>query len=357
MPSNPVDDFRLPASRPWSAPIEPGGPPPVTDATWRPRATRRDRPLLHLALFLATIVTTMYFGSLHYASFQGDLTSSPGAIIFIQGAWYSLTILAILGTHEMGHYLACRYYRVDASLPYFLPAPFITGTIGAFIRIREPIPTKAVLFDIGAAGPLAGFVVAVPALFIGLSLSRVVPLPENFEGLLLGEPLLFQTAAWLVWGTVQDGFSINLHPMGFAAWFGLLATALNLFPIGQLDGGHISYAALGARSTQVTIGGAVLVVSLTFVSLSWLIWAVMMVTMLVAFGPRHPPTMDHHLPLDKTRRWVAAGTLGIFVLCFTPAPIQVTDFLPAPPSDSENGEGIDVDRDPAPELRAGLERR
>jgi membrane-associated protease RseP (regulator of RpoE activity) len=357
LPPDTSDDPRLPASGQWHPPIEPGGPLPGPEATWRPPPRRRDRPLLHLALFLATIVSTMYFGSLHYASFEGDLTSSPGVIIFMQGAWYSFTILAILGTHEMGHYLACRYYRVDASLPFFLPAPFITGTIGAFIRIRSPIPTKAVLFDIGAAGPIAGFVVAVPALFIGLTLSRVVPLPENFEGLLLGEPILFQAAAWLVWGTIEDGYSINLHPMGFAAWFGLLATSLNLFPIGQLDGGHISYAALGGRSTLVTITGAVIVVSLTMVSLSWLIWAVMMVTMLVVFGPRHPPTIDHHVPLDRTRRWVAAGTLGIFVLCFTPAPIQVTDFLGAQPPDSENGEGIDVDRDTPPELRAGLERR
>ena len=272
----------------------------------------------------------MYWGSLHYAAFQLNFGDGVPQISFIQGAWYSFTILAILGTHEMGHYFACRYYGVDASPPYFLPAPLPTGTVGAFIRIRQPIPTKPMLFDIGAAGPIAGFVVAVPALFLGLSLSRIAPLPDDFVGFTLGEPLLFQAAAWLIWGDAPAGYSINLHPMGFAAWFGLLATALNLFPIGQLDGGHISYAALGSRSTLITVGGTVVVVALTFLSLSWLLWAVLMVTMLVIFGPRHPRTVDDHIPLDPTRRMVALGTAVIFVLCFTPAPIEVMDLIGQP---------------------------
>ena len=138
-------------------------------------------------------------------------------------------------------------------MPFFLPFPVaITGTLGAFIRIREPIPTKRMLFDIGIAGPIAGFLVAVPALIIGISMSHVVRLPPNFSGWELGEPLLFKLVTKVFWGTIPDGFSLNMHPVGFAAWFGLLATALNLFPIGQLDGGHISYAVLGRRSTYVT---------------------------------------------------------------------------------------------------------
>ena len=155
---------------------------------------------------------------------------------------YSGTILAILGCHELGHYFACRYYDVDASLPVFLPVPppFLTGTLGAFIRIRQPIPSKRMLFDIGIAGPIAGFLVAVPALFIGVAMSHVVRIPENTGGMVeLGEPLLFKLASWMWWGTQPDGYSLNMHPVAFAAWFGLLATALNLFPIGQLDGGHI----------------------------------------------------------------------------------------------------------------------
>ncbi|MYN68324.1 MAG: site-2 protease family protein [Acidobacteria bacterium] len=286
-----------------------------------------DRRWLPLALFLATLGSTMYIGGWHHAYFLADYAEETPPYALLPGAWYSFTILAILGTHELGHYYACRYYGIDASLPYFLPAPFLAGTIGAFIRIRQRIPTKAMLFDVGAAGPIAGFIVAVPALFGGLVLSRVTPIPElDAGGLILGEPLLFKAAAWLIWGALPEGHTIILHPMGFAAWFGLLATALNLFPIGQLDGGHISYAALGSRSTAVTLTGAAIVVVLTFFSLSWLVWAVLMVVMLAVFGPRHPRTLDDHVPLDSRRRWVALATAGIFVLCFTPAPIQLDGF-------------------------------
>jgi membrane-associated protease RseP (regulator of RpoE activity) len=243
--------------------------------------------------------------------------------------WYSASILAILGAHEFGHYYACRYYGVDASLPYFLPAPLpLTGTLGAFIRIRQPIPGKRELFDIGIAGPLAGFIVAIPVLLVGMSLSRVTELPADTRGFVeLGEPLLFQGAAWLFWGVPPEGYSINMHPMAFAAWFGLLATALNLFPIGQLDGGHISYAVLGARSTMVTLGTLLCLIGLTFVSSSWLVWTVLTVAMLIAFGPRHPRTSDEHIPLDRTRLWLAAVALLMFVVCFTPAPIEALDIV------------------------------
>lgn len=307
--------------------------PPVELEGRHPRPARfQDRRWLHALLFLATLLTTTLVGALHYAGFSTDfLDDVPATASLVQGLWYSVTILAILGAHEMGHYLACRYYQVDASLPYFIPLPpfiFITGTLGAFIRIREPIPTKSVLFDIGVAGPIAGFVVAVPALFVGLSLSRIVLLPPDFAGLELGEPLLFRLAASMTLGTAPEGYSINLHPMGFAAWFGLLATMLNLFPFGQLDGGHISYAALGSRSTLVTVGTVVCVIGLTFLSLSWLAWALMMIVMLFTLGPRHPRTSDDHVPLDPTRRWIAAGAAVIFVLCFTPAPIDVSRLLP-----------------------------
>ena len=275
----------------------------------------------------------MYVGSQHYAGFASDFTQDVPTASFFQGAWYSATILAILGTHEMGHYLACRYYGVDASLPYFIPAPpfFFTGTLGAVIRIRQRVPTKRMLFDIGAAGPIAGFVVVVPALFLGLSLSRVVPEPDDLVVFTLGEPLLFQFAAWLIWGEAPSGYTINLHPVGLAAWFGLLVTAINLFPIAQLDGGHISYATLGSRSTAVTLGSTLIIIVLAaFVSLSWAFWALLMILMLLAFGPRHPRTLDDHIPLDRTRRWIALGTLIIFVLCFTPAPLEVMDLIGTP---------------------------
>jgi membrane-associated protease RseP (regulator of RpoE activity) len=239
-----------------------------------------------------------------------------------------VTILLILGCHELGHYFACRYYDVDASLPFFIPAPVpLTGTLGAFIRIREQIPTKRMLFDIGIAGPIAGFVVAVPALFIGLAMSHVSRLPPNFVGLELGEPLLFKAASALLWGTTPAGYTVNLHPVAFAAWFGLLATALNLFPIGQLDGGHISYAVLGRRSSHVTLAALAVVIGLSYVAVSWRTWAVLMIVMLFAFGRHHPRTFDEDVPLDRTRMVLALFALIMFVVCFTPAPIEPMQIL------------------------------
>jgi membrane-associated protease RseP (regulator of RpoE activity) len=254
--------------------------------------------------------------------------------VLVSGLWYSASILAILGAHEFGHYYACRYYNVDASLPYFLPAPFpLTGTLGAFIRIRQVIPGKRELFDIGIAGPIAGFVVAIPVLLLGMAMSRVTPLPADTGGFVeLGEPLLFKAAAWLFFGDPPAGYSINMHPMAFAAWFGLLATALNLFPIGQLDGGHISYAVLGRKSTLVTLGTVVGLIGLTFISSSWLVWTVLTVVMLLAFGPRHPRTIDEDVPLDPARRWLAFAALVMFVVCFTPTPIEPFDIVSSPDS-------------------------
>lgn len=275
---------------------------------------------------------TTYVGTAHYYGFRSDFGDAvpqlTGWTPYLNGLWYSAAILAILGTHEMGHYLACRYYRVDASLPYFLPAPFLlTGTLGAFIRIRQPIPNKRELFDIGIAGPIAGFLVAIPVLILGVSLSRVVRVPPGFQGLELGEPLLLKGLMWLTFGTPANGYSVNLHPTAFAGWFGLLATALNLFPLGQLDGGHISYAVLGRRSTQVTYATLLCLVGLSFVSSSWIVWTVLTAGMLFSFGPRHPRTYDEDMPLDAGRKWLAAFAVLMFVLCFTPAPISTMDLV------------------------------
>lgn len=309
-------------------PADPSGSQPPTPLIVRHRP--HHRPAVHLALFLVTVVTTTWVGSYHYQGFMTDFVAELPDVSVFSGMWYSVTILAILGTHEMGHYIACRLYGIDATLPYFVPAPLpiLTGTLGAVIRIRQRILSKHILFDIGAAGPIAGFIVVVPALFIGLWLSRVVPLPDDFSGLTLGEPLLFQLAAWSVWGTVPEGHSLNLHPVALAAWFGLLITAFNLFPIAQLDGGHISYAALGHRSTIVTkITTAALVGLAAVVSTSWTVWAMLMIVMVLTFGARHPPTADERVPLDTTRRWIAVGTAIIFIVCFTPAPIEFTDLI------------------------------
>ena len=290
-----------------------------------------DRVWLHLLLLLLTLASTTLVGAAHYASFMSDFGTRPviqTSRLIWNGLPYSLTILGILGAHEMGHYLACRYYKIDATLPFFLPMPLVlTGTLGAVIRIRQPILYKAPLFDIGIAGPIAGFLVAVPALFCGLALSTTLPVPRNFVGAELGEPLLFRAAEWLVWGTLQHGHDINLHPVALAAWFGLLVTALNLFPIAQLDGGHISYAVFGRYSTRITLAATLVVASLVLVSLSWLVWTILLVAMLVFVGPRHPPVIDEDAPLDRTRLVLAAFALIMFVICFTPAPIQVMDLI------------------------------
>jgi membrane-associated protease RseP (regulator of RpoE activity) len=310
-----------------------GAPP---EYVWSRRPKYQDKVWRHVLLLVLTIGTTTLVGIDHYFGFlaefaQPTVTLAPGDLlrpeVLLTGLWYSGTILAILGCHELGHYFACRYYDVDASLPFFLPAPLLTGTLGAFIRIREPIPSKRMLFDIGIAGPIAGFLVAVPALFVGLLLSSVARVPPGFTGYSLGEPLLFQFAAALLWGTPPEGYSINMHPMAFAAWFGLLATALNLFPIGQLDGGHISYAVLGRRSSHVTVATVAAAVVLTYFSASWMLWTVLMVLMLFLFGRHHPRTFDEEVPLDRTRIMLAFFALFMFIVCFTPAPIEPLDLI------------------------------
>ena len=315
--------------------------PPFSDAQYvspLPVSVRRPEPLTrYVILFVLTALTTTIAGAGHYAAFVVGFTTRvldlPWWNLLLHGFWYSAAILGILGAHEFGHYFACRYYKVDSSLPYFIPMPlFITGTLGAVIRIRQPIPGKRALFDIGIAGPIAGFIVAVPVLFLGMYLSTIVPMPtDNLKGGLveIGEPLLFKAAQWLTLGTVANGYTVNMHPIAFGAWFGLLATALNLFPIGQLDGGHISYAVLGRKSTVVTIATVGCLIGLTFVSRSWIVWTVVTIVMLFTFGARHPRTTDEHVPLDRARLWLAAFAVVMFVLCFTPAPIEPYDLVGA----------------------------
>ena len=321
---------------PGTTPTGPGTWPPGPPSRWaiwqRPP---KDRIWLHVLLFIATALTTTVVGVDLYGSFLSDfgvrrLIVRSALPFLFGGLWYSLTILAILGAHEMGHYLACRYYRISATLPYFIPFPpllFVTGTLGAVIRIRQPFRSKRQLFDVGVAGPFAGFLVALPALFVGLSLSNVARVPPNFVGYDLGEPLLYQFASRLIFGPIPDGYSVNLHPMAFAAWLGLLVTMLNLLPFWQLDGGHVSYAVFGRRSRVVSLGTAAITILLTFVSLSWSLWALLMLVILVVVGPSHPPIVDEHVALDRSRRWLAAAALAVFIICFMPAPIQPLDLL------------------------------
>ncbi len=222
---------------------------------------------MHWLLLLLTIGSTTLVGASALCtrssrSFRRSRCRSDGRSFF-EGFWYSGTLLGILGAHEMGHYLLCRHYNVDASLPYFIPMPplsVLTGTLGAVIKIREAFPSRRILFDIGVAGPIAGFVVLVPALFFGMTLSNVVPEPTRGQRSLPGRTAPLQDRVFAIIGPVREGYTINIHPMVFAAWFGMLATALNLLPFGQLDGGHITYATLGRWSVPIsiaTVGSAI----------------------------------------------------------------------------------------------------
>jgi membrane-associated protease RseP (regulator of RpoE activity) len=303
----------------------------------KPLPPPHGRLWVQVVLFLLTLVSTTLAGASHYLFYSIDFATLDNVAtlqriatnaasdwtFYVNGLWYSLTILAILGCHEMGHYVACLRYNVVATRPYFLPVPIaITGTFGAFIRIKSRIPNKAALFDIGIAGPIAGFVVAVPALFIGLMMSRVDQLPVDQSGLVeLGEPLLFKLAAWMIWGNVADGSAINMHPMAFAAWFGLLATALNLFPISQLDGGHIAYAVLGRRSTILTFVALAVAIALAATSINWVVWTGLLVLMIVLLGPHHPPTLYDDEPVSQPRVLLALFAVVMLVVCFTPVPI------------------------------------
>jgi membrane-associated protease RseP (regulator of RpoE activity) len=321
---------------PSGAPESPGNAFPLEpfDASFvypPPRRKFQSRLWLHVVLLLLTVVSTTLAGVAFYVSFVSQLSRVPVIVnwtLVVRGLWYGGTLISILGAHEMGHYLLCRRYNVDASLPYFIPAPIImTGTLGAVIRIREAFPTRKVLFDIGVAGPIAGFVVLVPALFYGMTMSNVVPEPTGSAVFLFGEPLLFKIAVYVVFGTVQQGYTLNAHPMVFAALFGMLATALNLLPFGQLDGGHITYAALGRWSMPISIATVATAVVMTFVSISWLVMTILMFVMLFLFGPRHPRVIYEYEPLDTKRNLVALFALVMFVLCFTPVPVQFQDLV------------------------------
>lgn len=289
----------------------------------------------HVLLFLLTFATTTVAGVGHYLAFVSDFGRTPLPPldwgVLLQGLWYSGPILIILGAHEMGHYVACRVYNVDATLPYFIPlhvplVGFQTGTLGAVIRIREAFPNRTVLFDIGVAGPIAGFVALLVALFVGLNLSTVVAAPPETQHLIyLGEPLLFKMAAWLTFGTVAEGQTLNMHPMVFASWFGMLATALNLLPFGQLDGGHITYATLGRWSTQISLATVATALVMTLISTSWVVMTIMMLVMLLLLGPRHPRVIYEHEPLGRGRHLVALFALLMLILCFTPVPLALPD--------------------------------
>lgn len=234
-----------------------------------------------------------------------------------------VAVMTITLAHEMGHYLACRYYGVDATLPHFLPGPVLSlcGTFGAFIRIRAPFPNRKVLFDVGVAGPLAGFVACLPVLYLAAQELSVAPLRPGT--LTLGDPLAFLWALeWLAPDLhVGPNQVVVIGMYGLAAWFGLLLTALNLMPVGQLDGGHAMYALFRNRATLVSHVVSWLSLGLLYFGPSYLLWSLL----LRWLGSRpHPPTLDDEQPLGWKRALVAVLCAAIFVVCFTPDPFSIT---------------------------------
>jgi membrane-associated protease RseP (regulator of RpoE activity) len=280
-----------------------------------------------LLLFLLTLALTLVIGIQYHISFHDvSLPDGTGFWSFLwrhPAAWlwgvsYSLPLLGILLIHEMGHFLACRCHGIQATLPHFLPAPTLIGTFGAFIKIRSPFSSKKALFDVGLAGPLAGFLVALPIIVVGISRSRIVEKGTLDGGLTLGEPLIFTLLGRLLLGEIPAQRDLLVHPMAFAGWFGLLATAFNLFPIGQLDGGHIFYSLAGRK--RAYLAGIASIVVLTLLGIffwqGWLLWALLA----TLIGLRHPPVFEEER-LDVGRRALAFLALLVFVLSFTPAPI------------------------------------
>jgi membrane-associated protease RseP (regulator of RpoE activity) len=278
--------------------------------------------ILPVSLFAATIFTTLWAGA--YQVYNGPIRGPVNFLLedptmLWRGIPFAATLLVILVIHECGHYVLSRIHRVPASLPLFIPGlPYLIGTFGAIIRLHGPIMNRRALFDIGVSGPLAGFIAALVALVIGLNLSTVVDRTAT-HGLQLGEPLLLQFIAWLVVGSIPPQADIILHPIGFAAWFGLFVTSLNLLPIGQLDGGHVAYALWGSRQRTMAFVMVPVLIVLGFVGWpGWWLWAFM--AGLWGFG--HPPVRDFDVPLGGKRVIVGWIALAVFVLTFAPVPFS-----------------------------------
>lgn len=276
-----------------------------------------ERPWPQILLFVATVATTLFVGALQ----QGvNPFADPASLV--SGWPFSLSLLSILGVHELGHYFTARRYGVQVTLPYFIPAPIGLGTFGAFIKMKSPIGDRQSLFDIGIAGPIAGLCLAVPILMMGLTMSEIVP-AHGEVGISLGSPLLFTFVQELTLGPIPEGMDILLHPVAFAGWIGFFVTALNLIPLGQLDGGHIAYALLGRHSEKVAFFTAIVLVFLGIRFWpGWLFWAFLGFIL----GFRHPPTMNEVTPLDPRRRLLAFGAFVLLLLLVTPAPFMSPDF-------------------------------
>lgn len=276
---------------------------------------------IHIILFVLTVFTTLIAGALQEGAKPWENLAS-----IIKGIPFSFTLISILLTHELAHYFASRSHGMTASLPFFIPGPPIPpmiGTFGAVIKTNPPIPDRRALFDIGVSGPLAGFIVSVIAIVIGLKFSRVAPL-EEVSGLtvMLGDSLGFKLLSYLTVGALPDKADIFLHPIAYAGWIGFFVTAMNLLPIGQLDGGHVVYAVLGRWHRIISISMVVLLFVLGYMSWpGWYLWGFLTTVL----GTRHPPVFYPNIELDSRRKIIAWVTLIVFILAFTPEPFKIVE--------------------------------
>ena len=283
----------------------------------------------HIALFVLTLLTTTAVGARLAINFEQNrptyiddlwmaITSVTAPATLAGGLPFSLTLITILLAHEMGHYFTCKYYGINASLPFFLPAPTLIGTFGAFIRIRSAIPGRRELFDVGIAGPLAGFVFVIPALAIGIAYSKIIPGIGSEGDFVFATPGVMRLLEmWIMPGVLPA--DILVHPIARAAWAGVLATALNLMPMGQLDGGHILYSFVGDYHKLLTRIFVLALLPLGYFSdnWSWIFWAVL----IFLFGMKHPRLYDH-TPLGRGRAQLALLAFAIFVLSFCVSPVR-----------------------------------
>lgn len=336
----------VPPFRPVLELLPPVGQPPPLPAVIRPRYG------LAVLLFLLTFFTATTLGPVMYLLSRTDVVASPDLMTVLQlgdyqegmfllrprvvqaiwsnpellgiGLTFSLTALTILLAHELGHYIACRRYGLTSTLPYFLPAPLGFGTFGAFIRIYSPIRSKRELFDVGVAGPIAGFVTLIPFLVYGVAHSQPVRLSEVSGPLSTdlyapGRSLAIELVARLFHGPLGPDTYLDLHPMALGAWLGLFATALNLLPLGQLDGGHILYSAVGRRQRWIALPLWITLAVLGIYWPGWWLWCIIV----LLIGLFHPPVRDERTPLDPKRRAIALLALLIFVLSFMPTPLDI----------------------------------
>ncbi|USH00350.1 site-2 protease family protein [Thermococcus argininiproducens] len=287
---------------------------------------KEENPFIGIGLFIATVLSTLFAGywlSGSYISFLDEYNLPGIRNIYLNALAFSISVLAILGTHEMGHKIAATFHGVKSTFPYFIPFPNILGTLGAVIRVKSPIPTRNAAIDLGSSGPIAGFIVAIPVLLIGLRLSPALPMSAVAQvegGIAFGQSLIMVLLERYIF-RIPENYVIYLHPVAIAGWVGILVTFLNLIPAAQLDGGHIARAFLGEKFHSIlTFGLGLAMIGLSVLWAGWLIWG-FIILLMGRIG--NPGALDEVSPITPRRIALALIVLAIFILSATPVPISV----------------------------------